>query len=245
MYRIDEDRKQEYRLILPATLDAHFPLLKYMFWTRKYRVEILDNTEGIVDTGLKYANNEMCYPFILMVGQVISDIRSSGYPAEKTRVLMPTAGDACRGACFIGLMQNALNKAHLEEAKVLNNLAGLHVEMGQSVEAEHEYAEAVSICRRMVDICPEKHESYLAGTLNNVANLHFDTGRLAEAEREYGESFKIYRHLAEVCPEKFEPVLAVVQTNIAALNGNASQKAVQGQADHAPRSRSSYIIWRQ
>lgn len=133
MYRIDEDRKQEYRLILPATLDAHFPLLKYMFWTRKYRVEILDNTEGIVDTGLKYANNEMCYPFILMVGQVISDIRSSGYPAEKTRVLMPTAGDACRGACFIGLMQNALNKAHLEEAKVLT-LNVRHVEKQLSME---------------------------------------------------------------------------------------------------------------
>ena len=78
MYRIDEDnRKEKYILLLPATLDDHFPLLKYMFWSKEYRVEILDNTEGIIDVGLRYANNDMCYPFIIMVGQIIQSLKSA------------------------------------------------------------------------------------------------------------------------------------------------------------------------
>ena len=128
MYRIDEDnRKEKYILLLPATLDDHFPLLKYMFWSKEYRVEILDNTEGIIDVGLRYANNDMCYPFIIMVGQIIQSLKSGKYDIKNTRILIPTAGDACRGACYIGLISKALKKAGFEECKVVT-LNVRHVE---------------------------------------------------------------------------------------------------------------------
>lgn len=128
MYRIDESiPREKYTMLVPATLDAHFPLIKYMFWSREYRVEILDNTEGITDVGLAYANNEMCYPFILMVGQVIKALRSGKYEVDSTRLLIPTAGDACRGACYIGLFKRVLAKAGLDGCKVLT-LNVRHVE---------------------------------------------------------------------------------------------------------------------
>lgn len=120
MYKIDEaSYKEKYTLIVPATLDDHFPFIKYMFWSKDYRVEILDNTEGIVDAGLAFANNEMCYPFILIVGQVVQALRSGRYDLDRTRILVPTAGDACRGACYIGLLIKALKKAGFEQCKVI------------------------------------------------------------------------------------------------------------------------------
>ena len=61
MYKIDENNDREkYILLIPSMLDAHFPLLKYAFYSHNYRPVILENEEGITDAGLHYVNNDMC-----------------------------------------------------------------------------------------------------------------------------------------------------------------------------------------
>lgn len=120
MYKIDENiHPEKYTLLLPETLDAHFPLLKYMFWSKKYHVVLLDNEDGLTDTGLRYSNNEMCYPFIAISGQVINALESCKFDISRCRVLIPTAGDSCRGANYIGLLKKALTKSGLDDCKVL------------------------------------------------------------------------------------------------------------------------------
>ena len=120
MYKIRNDR-EENTILLPATLDAHFPLLKYMFWSKGFCVVPLDDDQEfeIKEEGMKYANHDICYPFILMTGQVVRALKTGKYAPEKTFVLMPTAGDACRGACYMGLMKKSLMKAGFEDVKVL------------------------------------------------------------------------------------------------------------------------------
>ena len=120
MYKILSD-KEENTILLPATLDSHFPLLKYMFWSKGYSVvELSDDDEFAVRTeGLKYTNHDMCYPFVLITGQVVRALKSGQYDPKKTFVLMPTAGDACRGACYIGLMQRALETSHFPDVQVM------------------------------------------------------------------------------------------------------------------------------
>ena len=51
--------------------------------------------------------------------------------------------------------------------------------------AEHEYNEALSICRSLAKTTPENFDSYIALILSNLANLHKDINRINEAEREY------------------------------------------------------------
>ena len=51
--------------MIPAMLDAHFSLLNYAFYSKNYHPIIIENEKGITDIGLKYVNNEMCYPAIL------------------------------------------------------------------------------------------------------------------------------------------------------------------------------------
>ncbi|MBO4324699.1 MAG: hypothetical protein J5845_04800 [Lachnospiraceae bacterium] len=120
MYKIRTNR-EENTILIPATLDSHFPLIRYMFWSKGYRVVPLRDKDefAVREEGLKYANHDICYPFILMTGQVVKALRSGRYDPKKTFILMPTAGDACRGACYIGLMQRSLHRAHFDDTKVM------------------------------------------------------------------------------------------------------------------------------
>ena len=113
MYKIKTNR-EENTILIPATLDMHFPLLRFMFWSKGYRVVPLTESDEFLirEEGLKYVNYDICYPFVLMTGQVVRALRSGKYDPKKTFILMPTAGDACRGACYISLMERSLRNSH-------------------------------------------------------------------------------------------------------------------------------------
>ena len=63
-----------------------------------YRVEVL-RTHGadVMEAGLKYIHNDMCYPFHLSLGQYLLALGSGAYDLENTALLMPTVGDAAGG----------------------------------------------------------------------------------------------------------------------------------------------------
>jgi len=129
MYKIDESKhKEKYDLILPSMLDGHYPLLKYMFWSRTYRPILLDNDAGIVDEGLRYINNDMCFPVILITGQMIKALKDGDFNIEKTHLLMATAGDACRGANYVPIMRRAVHKAGFNCRVLTINVAGFEKE---------------------------------------------------------------------------------------------------------------------
>lgn len=127
MYRIEEEKKKEkYILLIPAMLDAHFPLLKYAFYSKKYRPVIMEETEGITGLGLKYAHNDLCYPGILIVGQILKTLQSGKYDVNRTVILEPQAGDACRGSNYIPMIRKALDDAGFEMVPVISlNVTGL------------------------------------------------------------------------------------------------------------------------
>ncbi|MCR4830677.1 MAG: 2-hydroxyacyl-CoA dehydratase [Pseudobutyrivibrio sp.] len=127
MYKINEQiDKEKYILLIPSMLDFHFPLMKYAFYSKDYRPIILDNEDGIIDTGLKYVNNDMCYPAICNVGQIVASLQSGKYDLKRVRVLMATAGDACRGSNYITTIKRALKKAGFEDVPVVNiNVRGI------------------------------------------------------------------------------------------------------------------------
>ena len=60
MYKIDENAwNEKYILLIPAMLDAHFPLIKYAFFSKNYHPVILSNEDHITDVGLKYVNKNI------------------------------------------------------------------------------------------------------------------------------------------------------------------------------------------
>ena len=98
-------------LFVPAMLDMHFPLLKYAFYSKDYYPVVMDEEDGITDIGLKYINHDMCYPLSQIVGQMVKTLDSWKYDVTKVKLLMPTAGDACRGANYTGALRRAMKDA--------------------------------------------------------------------------------------------------------------------------------------
>lgn len=136
MYRIQEGKDREKDILLiPAMLDAHFPLLQYAFYSKNYHPIILENEDNITDMGLRYVHNDMCYPSILCIGQMLSALQSGKYDLSRTRLLMPSAGDGCRGSNYTSLLRKALKNAGFPQVKVLSlNVKGVERENQMKLE---------------------------------------------------------------------------------------------------------------
>lgn len=111
-------------ILIPAMLDFHFPLLKYAFQSKHYQPVILEE-ENVAHMGLKYLHNDLCYPVILITGQFITALKSKKY-GENIALMIPQAGDACRGSNYIFMIKKALKSAGFGDIPVISlNFKGL------------------------------------------------------------------------------------------------------------------------
>lgn len=106
-------------LFVPAMLDMHFPLIKYAFFSKDYYPVVMSEEGNITDIGLKYINHDMCYPLSQFVGQMKKTLDSCDYEKDRVKLLMPTAGDACRGANYTGALRRAMALAGYGNVPVL------------------------------------------------------------------------------------------------------------------------------
>lgn len=102
------------KLVIPAMLDAHFDLLQYAFSSKHLETIVLHQTKDIVKIGLSYAHNDLCYPAILIIGQLISAVRCGDIHPSECVFLIPQAGDACRGSNYLCLIRKALARAGID-----------------------------------------------------------------------------------------------------------------------------------
>lgn len=121
MYRIDEEiEKEEYTLLIPGMMDMHFPLLRYAFYSKKYRPVILEETEGIAELGLRYVSEGLCCPVILMAGQFVKALQSGSYDVNRTVVLAPQILNGCQGNNYAAVIRRALDRAGFSAVPVLS-----------------------------------------------------------------------------------------------------------------------------
>ncbi len=93
---------------------------------------VLDNDgKSAVDMGLKYVNNDACYPSLIVVGQIMDAILSGKYDLTKTAVVITQTGGGCRASNYIGFIRRALEKAGCPDIPVISlNLSGLEANPG-------------------------------------------------------------------------------------------------------------------
>ena len=81
----------------------------------------MDNdNKSSVDIGLKYVNNDACYPSLMVVGQIMSAVLSGKYDLHKTAIVITQTGGGCRASNYIGFIRRALTKAGLEYIPVIS-----------------------------------------------------------------------------------------------------------------------------
>ena len=122
-----KEMRKEYTILCPQMSPMHFELLEPAFNASGYKVEVLPNdNKQAVDVGLKYVNNDACYPSLMVVGQIMEAILSGKYDTDKIAVIISQTGGGCRASNYIGFIRRALKKAGYEHIPVISiNLSGL------------------------------------------------------------------------------------------------------------------------
>ena len=126
-----EDMK-DYKILFPLMAPIHFELLEKAVQACGYNIELLrECTPNTVETGLKYVNNDACYPSILTTGQFIEALQSGKYDVNKTALMMSQTGGGCRATNYIAFIRKALKDVGFENVPVISfNVAGLEKNSG-------------------------------------------------------------------------------------------------------------------
>jgi len=110
-----------YTILAPQMAPYHFELLVPIFERNGYHVELLPSVDhGAVDAGLKYVNNDICYPSILTTGQIMEAVTSGRYDTDKLAVMITQTGGGCRATNYISLIRKGLKAANLEHIPVIS-----------------------------------------------------------------------------------------------------------------------------
>lgn len=122
-----KEMRKDYTILCPQMSPIHFELFAPVFARAGYHLEVLPNdNKQAVDVGLKYVNNDACYPSLIVVGQIMDAILSGKYDTDKIAVIITQTGGGCRASNYIGFIRRALKKTGYEHIPVISlNLSGL------------------------------------------------------------------------------------------------------------------------
>lgn len=127
-----KEMKKNYTILMPLMAPIHFELIETATKSQGYNIELLrDCTSKTVETGLKYVNNDACYPSILVTGQMIEALESGKYDPNRTALIMSQTGGGCRATNYIGFIRKALKDAGFPQVPVISfNVVGMEKSTG-------------------------------------------------------------------------------------------------------------------
>ncbi len=109
-----------YKILAPQMAPMHFELVVPVMRRYGFNVDLLPAVDReAVNYGLKYVNNDICYPSILVTGQIMEAVLSGRYDTNKLAVLITQTGGGCRATNYIALIRKALKAAGLGHIPVI------------------------------------------------------------------------------------------------------------------------------
>ncbi len=133
-----KEMRKNYTILCPQMSPIHFQLLEPVMRKCGYHLVVLQNdNKHSVDVGLKYVNNDACYPSLLVVGQLMEALLSGEYDLNHTALMMTQTGGGCRASNYVGFIRRALEKAGMPQIPVISlNLNGMETNSGFKISAE-------------------------------------------------------------------------------------------------------------
>ncbi len=124
--------EQGYTILAPQMSPLHFDLLEPLFKKHGFNIELLRNdNRSAIDVGLKYVNNDACFPSITVVGQIMDAVLSGKYDTNKLAIIMTQTGGCCRASNYINFIRRALDKVGLSHIPVISlNVNGMEKNEG-------------------------------------------------------------------------------------------------------------------
>ncbi|MCI5622632.1 2-hydroxyacyl-CoA dehydratase [Anaerostipes sp.] len=107
-----KEMAKDYTILVPQMSPIHFTFLEPALKSCGYNVKILEqNGMKDVNTGLKYVNNDACYPSLIVIGQLMNALLSGKYDTDKIALAISQTGGGCRATNYISFIRRALEKA--------------------------------------------------------------------------------------------------------------------------------------
>lgn len=124
--------RREYTILVPTMLPMHFELMAAVFRKRGFQMEFLeDEGRHVDDIGVRYVHNDMCYPAIIVIGQLIDALQSGRYDTDRVALLIMQTGGGCRASNYLSLLRKALERSGYPHIPVISlNVAGLEKNPG-------------------------------------------------------------------------------------------------------------------
>ncbi|MBO4560099.1 MAG: 2-hydroxyacyl-CoA dehydratase [Lachnospiraceae bacterium] len=128
-------REDGYTILAPQMSPIHFSILEPVFRRFGYHFEVLDNdNRTAVDYGLKFVNNDACYPTICTVGQFMEAVLSGRYDTHKLAIIMTQTGGCCRASNYVALIRKALDRVGMSYIPVISlNYTGMEKSEGLKI----------------------------------------------------------------------------------------------------------------
>ena len=116
-----KEMRKDYTILCPQMSPVHFELLEPAFRAAGYNIDVLPNdNKQAVDMGLKYVNNDACYPSLIVVGQIMDALLSGKYDLNHTAVIITQTGGGCRASNYIGFIRPTRSSARRCHRSTLN-----------------------------------------------------------------------------------------------------------------------------
>ncbi len=176
-----KEMKKTHTILCPDMTPFHMGLLSSAFISSGYDVVYLSKTtEDMVETGLKYVNNDACYPAIIVIGQLLSALKTGKYDLNNISVIISQTGGGCRATNYIGLIRKAFKDAGFENVPIISfNVSGLEKNQGFKI--------TLPLASKMIMAC-------IYGDL--LMKLLYAT---RPYEKVKGTSDKVYKKYNDIC----------------------------------------------
>ena len=140
--------RKDYTILAPQMSPIHFDLLSQSFNSFGYNFEVLpSNDRTAVDHGLKYVNNDACFPSVLVVGQFVQALKSGKYDLNKTALIITQTGGGCRATNYIAFIRKALKDMGLSHIPVISlSATGLESNPGFKITPRLLESALMSLC---------------------------------------------------------------------------------------------------
>ncbi len=115
-----QENKKNHTILMPQMAPIHFKLFASILKEEGFNLELLERVDSkVVNEGLKYVNNDACYPTTFVVGQFMDAVKSGKYDTDNLTLLISQTGGACRASNYVGLIRKALKDAGYGHVPVL------------------------------------------------------------------------------------------------------------------------------
>ena len=127
-----KEMKKTHTIILPNMAPVHFSILKEIFLNHGFKVKLLENSgPEVIQMGLKYVHNDMCYPALLVIGQILDALDKGIVDKDHAAIAITQTGGGCRASNYYNLLKKALIRAGMENIPVISlNLKGMNSNPG-------------------------------------------------------------------------------------------------------------------